>query len=106
LRETRLARVKDYRGGETVRVLRVPLPAYLRAWQEAASLLLAVFLSLMLASEPAIRCLGHSDGDFEGRGLFTAGRPSLAERFPSQIAYAHWLCLISTSLHCDIVPCL
>jgi len=51
------------------------LPSYLSRWQDMTSLLLTVFLILMFAIEPIIYCFQHSDGDFEGAGLFTWACP-------------------------------
>jgi len=42
---------------------RIPVPAYLKSWQDAAGLALATMLVFMLILEPILWCMANNDGD-------------------------------------------
>lgn len=57
--------IQDFRNKRMVRIFfgRIPLPAYLSKWQEAASFLLALTLFLSMLVEPIWPCLRHQEED-------------------------------------------
>jgi uncharacterized membrane protein YgcG len=56
----------------------VPMPMYLRNWQDSSSLLLTLFLFLMFCIEPIMSCMDSygTEGDFRGAGLFSQHCPA------------------------------
>jgi len=53
---------KAFRNGLVIRLMGVPIPAYLKNWQDSCGLCLLVTLILMLIQEPILWCLGHDNG--------------------------------------------
>jgi hypothetical protein len=69
---------KAYRSKDTMKVLCLPLPRYLRTWQDAASMVLTISLIIMLCLEPIIWCWEYQDGS-----LFEEKCPEMEDmRFP------------------------
>jgi len=63
---------KAFRDGDLVEIARVPIPKRMvDNWREPASCLLALSMITMFFIEPVLYCLQHSDGEFEGAGIFT-----------------------------------
>merc|ERR1719277_1148576 len=57
---------KGYRTGAVFKLLgRIPLPEYLRNWQDSANLLLMTVLIVMLASEPIFHCMSRDEASIE-----------------------------------------
>lgn len=55
---------------------RIPIPKrYFDNWREPASLLLVLSLIVSFFIEPIFFCLQHSEGNFEGAGIFTDNCP-------------------------------
>uniref|UniRef100_A0A7S2QH07 Globin family profile domain-containing protein n=2 Tax=Zooxanthella nutricula TaxID=1333877 RepID=A0A7S2QH07_9DINO len=67
---------QDIRAGRTFRLLNLPMPTYLKNWQDIASLILTVLLIFMFAIEPILTCVPKAYDDFPGRGLFTQACPA------------------------------
>jgi len=55
--------LRDMRNRNFVRLRYISVPAYLRSWQDAAGLMLAIVLALMLCLEPLLYCLQSSTGE-------------------------------------------
>jgi len=51
--------VRAYRSGNTIKLLCIPIPKYLKKWQEAASFCLTISLTVMLVIEPILWCWPH-----------------------------------------------
>jgi len=69
--------IRAVRRHDTVTVLRhIPLPCYLKKWQEVVDVILMLVLVLCLGFEPILQCLARG-GDFEGSGLFTQACPEV-----------------------------
>jgi len=53
---------KAFRSGLVIRLFGVPIPAYLKNWQDSCGFCLLVTLILMLIQEPILWCLNHDNG--------------------------------------------
>jgi len=54
--------VKAYRQKDTIKLFCLPVPRYLKQWQDFASFLLTISLMVMLSIEPILHCLEHQHG--------------------------------------------
>merc|ERR1719217_969430 len=54
--------VKAYRKKDTIKIFFIPIPRYLKQWQDAANFFLTVSLVVMLCLEPILWCWEHQDG--------------------------------------------
>jgi hypothetical protein len=80
----------------------IPVPTYLTSSQELASLLLTVCMMLMLCVEPILHCLPHSEGDFEGAGLFTQTCPQAEDVIDSFSVFSVLAVLLNFGLILDL----
>jgi hemoglobin-like flavoprotein len=54
--------IKAYKSKNTVKVVGISIPKYLKQWQDATSFFLALSLMVMCALEPILWCWTHQDG--------------------------------------------
>jgi len=66
--------LRNCRNRETISIALLPVPRYLKKWQELVGLMLTIALVLMLMFEPILACIGDKT-EFEGSGLFTQACP-------------------------------
>ena len=96
--------VADIRGGQIVRIYRVPLPRFICSMKEICFLFLAVLLICMCSLEPLLWCLDNMYGDFPGSGLFTTTCPEAAANHDAYVLISgaalmlYWLLMIDVSI--------
>jgi len=54
--------IKAYRKKDTIRIACIPIPQYLKQWQDAANFFLTMSLLIMLCLEPIVWCWNYQNG--------------------------------------------
>jgi hypothetical protein len=101
--------IKAYKTKDTFKLLCIPVPKYLKVWQDAASFLLTFSLMSMIILEPIFWCFSKADGKLfldncEGDAQFAY---SLFSMFSMFLYYSLLLDLtvVSTSISAFVLVC-
>merc|ERR1719421_2078974 len=83
--------VRAYRKKDTINIFFIPIPRYLKQWQDAANFSLAMSLLLMCCYEPIIHCIGSPEANDQLFYEFCASKKDLRFRYTVFSMFAMFL---------------